>query len=119
MGFRLSLEAEEDIIGIAEAGVRMFGVAQARKYHDRLVIKASDAKGSKFFIVSVDSVKGQLSSRLMRGRSVRFSDNLEGRFYEDVARAAYHGLCSCSGSALGARTATTGRRDAGWAKIPC
>jgi len=36
MGFRLSLQAEEDIIGIAEDGVRLFGPAQARKYHDEL-----------------------------------------------------------------------------------
>lgn len=36
MGFRLTLEAEEDVIGIAEQGVRLFGPAQARKYHDEL-----------------------------------------------------------------------------------
>lgn len=36
MGLRLSLQAEEDIIGIAEDGVRLFGPAQARKYHDEL-----------------------------------------------------------------------------------
>ena len=36
MGFRLSLEAEEDVVGIAEEGVRLFGPAQARRYHDEL-----------------------------------------------------------------------------------
>lgn len=36
MGFRLSSAAEEDIIGIAEQGVRLFGPAQARQYHDDL-----------------------------------------------------------------------------------
>ncbi|SCW50791.1 toxin ParE1/3/4 [Rhizobium mongolense subsp. loessense] len=36
MHFRLSVEAEEDIIAIAEQGVRMFGSAQARRYHDEL-----------------------------------------------------------------------------------
>lgn len=36
MGFRLSLAAEEDILGIAGEGVRLFGIAQARKYHDEL-----------------------------------------------------------------------------------
>jgi len=36
MGFRLSLAAEEDIIGIAEQGVRLFGAEQARQYHDEL-----------------------------------------------------------------------------------
>ncbi|WP_094461896.1 type II toxin-antitoxin system RelE/ParE family toxin [Pannonibacter phragmitetus] len=36
MGFQLSLEAEEDIIGIAETGLRLFGIEQARRYHDQL-----------------------------------------------------------------------------------
>jgi toxin ParE1/3/4 len=36
MPFRLSLAAEEDILGIAEESVRLFGRAQARKYHDEL-----------------------------------------------------------------------------------
>ncbi|BCH09381.1 hypothetical protein MesoLj131c_36390 [Mesorhizobium sp. 131-3-5] len=36
MGFRLSLAAEEDIIGIAEQRVRLFGGVQARQYHDEL-----------------------------------------------------------------------------------
>ncbi len=36
MGFVLSLAAEEDIVDIAEAGVRLFGAAQARRYHDDL-----------------------------------------------------------------------------------
>ncbi|MEO9341144.1 type II toxin-antitoxin system RelE/ParE family toxin [Mesorhizobium sp. SB112] len=36
MRFRLSVEAEEDVIAIAEQGVQMFGPAQARWYHDEL-----------------------------------------------------------------------------------
>jgi toxin ParE1/3/4 len=36
MAFRLSLAAEEDIVGIAEQGVRLFGAVQARQYHDGL-----------------------------------------------------------------------------------
>lgn len=36
MGFRLSLAAEKDIIGIAEQGVRLFGTMQASQYHDEL-----------------------------------------------------------------------------------
>jgi len=52
---------------------------------NRPAIKASDTKGSRLFIVGVDGVKGQLASRLSRGKSVRFSDQLEGRFYEEVA----------------------------------
>lgn len=52
---------------------------------NRPVIRASDTRGSRLFIVGVDSVKGQLTSRLSRGKSVRFSDSLEGRFYEELA----------------------------------
>lgn len=36
MRFSLSVEAEEDIIEIAEQGVRTFGSVQARRYHDEL-----------------------------------------------------------------------------------
>lgn len=36
MGFRLSVAAEEDIIGIAEQSVRLFGPVQAGRYHDDL-----------------------------------------------------------------------------------
>lgn len=36
MGFRLPLAAEEDIIGIAEQGIRLFGPIQAGRYHDEL-----------------------------------------------------------------------------------
>lgn len=52
---------------------------------NRPVIRASDTKGSRLFIVGVDSVKSQLTSRLSRGKTVRFSDSLEGRFYEELA----------------------------------
>ncbi|MBB3918818.1 type II toxin-antitoxin system RelE/ParE family toxin [Rhizobium fabae] len=36
MSSKLSAEAEEDIIAIAEQGVRMFGAGHARRYHDEL-----------------------------------------------------------------------------------
>jgi toxin ParE1/3/4 len=36
MSFKLSVEAEEDIIAIAEQGVRLFGVGKAHRYHDDL-----------------------------------------------------------------------------------
>lgn len=36
MGFRLSLAAEEDVVAIAEHGIRLFGAAQARQYHEEL-----------------------------------------------------------------------------------
>ena len=38
MSFKLSVEAEEDIIAIAEQGARMFGVDQAKRYHDELFV---------------------------------------------------------------------------------
>ncbi|ANL47959.1 phage terminase large subunit GpA protein [Rhizobium phaseoli] len=52
---------------------------------NRPSIRASDTKGTKLFIVGVDGLKGQLTSRLTRGRTVRFSDRLEARFYEELA----------------------------------
>lgn len=33
MGFRLTVQAENDIVGIAEAGLRLFGETQALSYH--------------------------------------------------------------------------------------
>lgn len=36
MSFKLSVEAEEDIIAIAEQVGRIFGVDQAKRYHDEL-----------------------------------------------------------------------------------
>lgn len=36
MRFSLSVEAEEDIIAIAEQSARMFGAGQAKRYHDEL-----------------------------------------------------------------------------------
>lgn len=35
-GFRLTELAEDDVIGIAEDGVRLFGAAQAQRYHNEL-----------------------------------------------------------------------------------
>lgn len=36
MGFRLTREAEDDIVAIARIGLQLFGDAQARRYHDEL-----------------------------------------------------------------------------------
>lgn len=36
MRYTLSVEAEEDIVAIAEQGVRVFGTPQARHYHNEL-----------------------------------------------------------------------------------
>jgi phage terminase large subunit GpA-like protein len=52
---------------------------------NRPAILASRSKGSRLFIVGVDGLKSQLTSRLSRGRTIRFSQNLEPRFYEEIA----------------------------------
>ena len=52
---------------------------------NRPAIKASQTKGQRLFIVGVDSIKAQITERLMRGTSVRFSDTLEARFFEELA----------------------------------
>lgn len=36
MPFRLSVQAEEDIVSIAEEGIRIFGARVAKRYHDEL-----------------------------------------------------------------------------------
>lgn len=36
MNFKLSVRAENDIIAIAEEGIRLFGPIQAKRYHDDL-----------------------------------------------------------------------------------
>lgn len=51
----------------------------------RPAIKASETKGSRLFILGVDGLKATLSSHLSRGRTVRFSDSLEDRFFEELA----------------------------------
>lgn len=48
-------------------------------------IKASETKGSRLFILGVDGLKATLASHLSRGRTVRFSDTLEDRFFEELA----------------------------------
>ncbi len=52
---------------------------------NRPAIVASKSKGSRLFIVGVDGLKSQLTNRLSRGRTIRFSENLEARFYEELA----------------------------------
>jgi toxin ParE1/3/4 len=36
MPFSLSVKAEEDIVSIAEEGIRIFGAVVAKRYHDEL-----------------------------------------------------------------------------------
>lgn len=64
-------------------GRRVFAIKGATG--NRPNIKASETKGTKLFIVGVDGLKGQLTSRLTRGRSIRFSADLDARFYEELA----------------------------------
>jgi len=52
---------------------------------NRPAIVASTTKGSKLFIVGVDGLKSLISSRLSRGRTIRFSRNLEPRYFEELA----------------------------------
>ncbi|MDI6026091.1 phage terminase large subunit family protein [Corticibacterium sp. UT-5YL-CI-8] len=48
-------------------------------------IQASQTQGSKLFIVGVDGLKTLITTRLSRGRSIRFSNMLEPRFFEELA----------------------------------
>ena len=48
-------------------------------------IVASATKGSRLFIVGVDGEKSRLLARLARGRAIRFSVDLESRYYEEVS----------------------------------
>jgi phage terminase large subunit GpA-like protein len=50
----------------------------------RPAIQASASKGSRLFICGVDAIKAQLMARLAKGRSIRFSDSLEPRFFEEM-----------------------------------
>lgn len=52
---------------------------------NRPAIRASATKGQRLFIVGVDGIKANLTERLTRGGSIRFSDGLEPRFFEELA----------------------------------
>jgi phage terminase large subunit GpA-like protein len=52
---------------------------------NRPLIQASQSKGSRLFIVGVDGAKSQITNRLARGRSIRFSADLEPRYFEELA----------------------------------
>ncbi|MBY5919767.1 type II toxin-antitoxin system RelE/ParE family toxin [Rhizobium leguminosarum bv. viciae] len=58
MSFKLSAEAEEDIIAIAEQGVRMFGAGQAKRYHNELF--------ALFDLIAVNPRIGANGMRLIR-----------------------------------------------------
>jgi len=51
---------------------------------NRPQIEASHSKGSKLFIVGVDSIKASLLTRLARGRSIRFSNTLSAEWFEQL-----------------------------------
>ena len=52
---------------------------------NRPAIRESQTKGQRLFIVGTDTLKAQLTERLMRGTSIRFSASLEDRFFEELA----------------------------------
>lgn len=78
-------ETMDRVIGYTRARMARRIYALKGATGNRPSISASATKGAKLFIVGVDGLKGQLASRLTRGRTVRFSDRLEGRFYEELA----------------------------------
>lgn len=51
----------------------------------RPAIAASVTKGSRLFIVGVDGEKSRLIAKLSRGQGIRFSQDLEPRYFEEVA----------------------------------
>ncbi len=52
---------------------------------NRPAFSMSKARGMRLGIVGVDGVKGQIVSRLTRGRTIRFSNRLEARFFEELS----------------------------------
>lgn len=51
---------------------------------NRPAIEASHTKGSKLFIVGVDSIKARLITTLSRGKTFRFSDALSAEWFEQL-----------------------------------
>lgn len=52
---------------------------------NRPAIARSSAKGIPLFLIGVDGLKGQILTRLARGRTIRFSQSLEPVYFEQVA----------------------------------
>lgn len=51
----------------------------------RPAIAASKTKGQRLFIVGVDGIKKRIVDRLASGRTLRFSDGLEDRFFDELS----------------------------------
>lgn len=51
----------------------------------RPAIKVSATKGQRLWIIGVDGEKARLADRIKRGRTIRFSESLDRRFYEELA----------------------------------
>lgn len=64
-------------------GQRVFAMKGAAG--QRPVAAPSKIKKARLFIVGVDGVKQQIMNRITRGRSMRFSEELEPRFFEELA----------------------------------
>ncbi|MEO0957085.1 MAG: phage terminase large subunit family protein [Pseudomonadota bacterium] len=78
-------ESMDSVLAFAQPRFRRRVVAIKGAAGQRPAIVASKTKRFRLFIVGVDGLKGQLASHLSRGRSVRFSDTLDARFFEELA----------------------------------
>ena len=58
------------------------GVAGSRP---AIQVSVGKIKGGRLWIIGVDGLKGQILSRLARGRTIRFSNALEAAYYEQLA----------------------------------
>ncbi|GLK54400.1 hypothetical protein GCM10008170_04190 [Methylopila capsulata] len=78
-------ETMDRVLGFCRGRLARRVVAIKGAQGNRPGIKASATKGAKLFIVGVDGLKSGLATRLSRGRSMRFSNRLEPRYYEELA----------------------------------
>ena len=42
-------------------------------------------RGARLFLVGVDPIKSQIIARLAKGRSIRFSNSLDGNYFDQLA----------------------------------
>lgn len=77
-------ETMDEVIAFCRARLarRVFAIKGASG--NRPIIAPSKTRGGRLFIVGVDGVKGQIMNRLGRDRSIRFSESLDRRFYEEL-----------------------------------
>ena len=63
---------------------RRIAASKGMSGFSRVPIERSGIKGQTLFIVGVDAVKNQLFNRLGAGTGIRFSCDLEGRYFEEL-----------------------------------